>query len=102
MDIATATYFTKLGWGKYLIPFLFFFLIEVQLIYNAVPISAVQHSDSVIYIYIFFFIFFSFMVYHRILKKYLFIYLVELGLIAAGGLLSCVMRTLSYGTHVGS
>ena len=27
-----------------------FFLIEVQLIYNVVPISAVQHSDSVIHI----------------------------------------------------
>ena len=36
----------------------FFFLIEVQLIDNVVPISAVQQSDSVMVVYIFFFIFF--------------------------------------------
>ena len=46
--------------------FLIYF-IEVQLIYNVVLISAVQQIDSVIYIYIYF-IFFSIMVYHRILN----------------------------------
>ena len=40
--------------------------IEVELIYNAV-ISAVQQSDSVIQTYTFFFIFFSMMIYPRIL-----------------------------------
>ena len=50
----------------------FFFLIslifiEVWLIYN-VLISVVQQTDSDIHIYTFFFIFFSFMVYHRILN----------------------------------
>ena len=44
------------------------YFIEVQLIYNVVLISAVQQSDSVIHIYTFFFIFFSIMVYHRILN----------------------------------
>ena len=34
--------------------FFFFFFIRVQLIYSVVPISAVQHSDPVIYIYTFF------------------------------------------------
>ena len=33
----------------------FFFLIEVQLIYNVVPISALQQSDSVIHKETFFF-----------------------------------------------
>ena len=42
-----------------------FFLIEVELIYNVVPISAVQQSDSVLHIYILFLIFFSIMVYLR-------------------------------------
>ena len=42
------------------------YFIEVQLIYNVVLISTVQQSDSVIHIYIFFFIFFSIMVYHKI------------------------------------
>ena len=32
----------------------YFFLIEVQLIYNVVPIRAVQQSDLVIHIYTFF------------------------------------------------
>ena len=46
--------------------FFFLFFIEIQLIYNAVPISAVQQSDSVVYIYIFFLkILFSIMVYPR-------------------------------------
>ena len=50
--------------------FLKIYFIEVWLIYNVVLISAVQQSDSVIHIYIytFFFIFFSMMVYHRILN----------------------------------
>ena len=34
----------------------FFFLIEVYLIYNVVPISAIQHSESVIHIYAFSFL----------------------------------------------
>ena len=38
---------------------------EVQLIYNVVPISAVEQSDSVVHIYTLFFIY-SIMVYHRI------------------------------------
>ena len=37
--------------------FILIFLIEVQLMYNAVPISAVQQSDSVIHIQTFFWIF---------------------------------------------
>ena len=44
------------------------FLIEVQFMYNTVLISALQKSDSVIHIYAFFFIFFSLMVYHRVLN----------------------------------
>ena len=52
--------------------FIFFNLIEVQLIYNVMLISSVEQSDSVIHIYyiiiyFFFFIFFSIMVYHRTL-----------------------------------
>ena len=45
---------------------LLLFKINVQLIYNVVPVSAVQHSDSVIHVYMLF-IFFSIMVYYRIL-----------------------------------
>ena len=45
--------------------FIFNCLIEVQLIYNVVPISAAQHSNSVIDI-LFFLI--SIMIYHRILN----------------------------------
>ena len=45
-----------------------FFSMEVQLIYNFVLASGVQQSDSDIHIYTFFFIFFSIMVYHRILN----------------------------------
>ena len=41
------------------------FFIEVQLIYNVMLISAVQISDSFIYIYTLFFILFSIMVYSR-------------------------------------
>ena len=44
------------------------FFIEVQLIHNAVLISALQKSDSVIHIDTFFFILFSIVVYHRILN----------------------------------
>ena len=45
------------------------FLVEVQLIYNVVLTSAIQQSDSVMHINTFFFlIFFSIMVYHRILN----------------------------------
>ena len=44
------------------------FLIQVELVYNVVLISAVQHSDSVIHIYTFFLVFSSIMVYHRILN----------------------------------
>ena len=44
------------------------YFMEVQLIYNVVLISAVQQSDSVTHIYIFLFVFFSIMVYHRILS----------------------------------
>ena len=48
------------------------YFIEVYLIYNAVLISSLQQSDSVIHIYThiytFFFIFFSIMVYQSILN----------------------------------
>ena len=40
----------------------------MYLIYNVVLISAVQHSDSVIHIYTFFFTLFSIMVYPRLLN----------------------------------
>ena len=40
--------------------FLFFFLIEVLLIYNVLLISAVRQSDSVIHIYIVFYIIFHY------------------------------------------
>ena len=40
---------------------------EVELIDSVVLISAAQHSDSVIHVYTFSFIFFSIMVYYRIL-----------------------------------
>ena len=38
---------------------IFFFLIEVELIYNVVLISAIQQSDSVTHIYILFHILFQ-------------------------------------------
>lgn len=44
------------------------FFIEVYLIYNVVLISDAQQNDSVIHIYTSFFIFFSTMVYARILN----------------------------------
>ena len=47
--------------------FSFFFLIEVELIYNVVFISGVQQSDSFLYIYTFF-KFFSIVVYCKILN----------------------------------
>ena len=46
----------------------FFILIEVSLNYSVVLITAVQQTDSVIHIYTFIFIFFSIMVYYRILN----------------------------------
>ena len=50
------------------VSFAFSFLIEVSLIYNIVLISAVQQSDSVIHIHIFFFTFLSILVYPRTLN----------------------------------
>ena len=47
---------------------LYLFIIEVELIYNVVLLSAVQQSDSVIHTYTFIFISFSIMVYHRLLN----------------------------------
>ena len=47
---------------------LIFFLIEVELIYNVVLISAVHQGDSIMHIYTFFFIFFPTMVYLRVLN----------------------------------
>ena len=44
------------------------YFMEVQLIYNVVLVSGVQQNDSVIHTYTFFFIFFSIMVYHRIVN----------------------------------
>ena len=43
-------------------------IIEVLLIYNVVLVAGVQQSDSGIYVYAFFFIFFSIMVYYRTLN----------------------------------
>ena len=40
--------------------------IEVELIYNVVLISGIQHRDSVIHMHVYVFIFFSIMVYHHI------------------------------------
>ena len=54
--------------GFFLVRFLTYF-IEAVLIYNVVLTSALQQSDSDIYM--FFFIFFSIMVYHRILSTVL-------------------------------
>ena len=52
-----------------------FFFFEVQLIYNAVLITAVQQSDSAIHTHThthsFFLTFFSIMVYHRTLNTVL-------------------------------
>ena len=48
--------------------FCFYVLIGVQLIYNAVFISGVQHSDSVIHTYILFFRLFSCIGYYKILS----------------------------------
>ena len=45
----------------------FFFLLKL-LIYNVVLVSDVEKSDSVTYMYMFFFVFFSIIVYHRILN----------------------------------
>ena len=43
----------------------FYFLIEAQLVYNGVPISAVHQSDSVIHIHTLFKIIFSIVVHPR-------------------------------------
>ena len=64
-SVSKGTYFTFI---LFFFHFPFKFFIKVQLIYNVVPISAVQQSDSVIHLYTFFFIFFSIMIYHRILS----------------------------------
>ena len=48
--------------------FFLFLLIELWLIYNVVLDSGVQQSDSVIFIYIFFFRFFSIIGYYKILN----------------------------------
>ena len=47
---------------------IFIFIFEVELIYNVTLVSGVQHSDSVIHIYIytFFFRFFSLIGYYKI------------------------------------
>ena len=45
-----------------------FVLIEVQLTYNVVLVSGIQQSDSVLYIYILFFRFFSITDYYKILN----------------------------------
>ena len=65
--MALKTHYTTLSFGFH---FLNMYSIEVLLIYNAVFISAIQQTDSVIHksIYIFFFILFCIMVYHRILN----------------------------------
>ena len=44
------------------------FLIEAQLIYKVVPVSAVEQSDSVTHMQTFFFILSFIKVYHRILN----------------------------------
>ena len=44
------------------------FLIEVQLSHNIVSISALQQSDSIVLINMYFLIFFFIMIYHRILN----------------------------------
>ena len=50
-----------------------FFLIEVRLIYNVLLVSPVQQNDSVLYIYFFFFRFFSIIDYYKKNFKLLFI-----------------------------
>ena len=64
-DVESGLSGTK-GWTFF--PLFILFFIEVQLIYNVVLVSGVQQSDSVIHIYTFFFIFFSIMVYRRMLN----------------------------------
>ena len=50
---------------------LYIFFIEVELIYNVALVSAVEPSDSVIHVFAHYFLFFSIMVYHRILTMVL-------------------------------
>ena len=55
LSLVTICFKVCFVWNKYCYPgFLSFFLIEVYLIYNVMPISAVQQSDSVTDIYTFF------------------------------------------------
>ena len=54
-------------WRKSSFFFFVYLFVQVELTYNIVLISAVQRSDSVIHIYILF-IFFSIMVYHKMLN----------------------------------
>ena len=51
-------------WNSHFFKIVFNF-IKIQLIYNVVPFSAVQQNDLVTYIYTFFFIFLSIMVYPK-------------------------------------
>ena len=44
------------------------FLIGVQLIYSVVLVSGVQQSDSVMHVYVFFFVSFSIMLYYKLLN----------------------------------
>ena len=66
LDIVPAEIETCSSFGMKAPKFSLIYFIEVKLIYNVVLISAVQQSDSVIHIS--FFIFFSIMVYHKILN----------------------------------
>ena len=78
----TGVYATWLASGLLALPaplwFSYLFLIEVELIYNVVLISAVQQSDSVTHTYILFFlkIYYSFdNTSHVIKKEYIYIYI---------------------------
>ena len=68
-QIQTAYYVQAADWG-YSYFYFNFFSIEVELIYNVVLVSGVQHSDSDIYIHIhmFFFRLFSLLGYYKILN----------------------------------
>ena len=59
-------HFRMFGSGCPFVSLLFF--IEAWLTYNVVPVSGMQQSDSVIYIYIFFLIVFSIIGYYKILN----------------------------------
>ena len=72
--------------------FIFLNVIEVELVYNVVLISAIQQNESVIHTY--FSIFFSIMVYHRILNivqyRTLFTLYIRVTILSV---LSCVLST---------